>query len=142
MTKITEVAKSFEQHAKTQNAAIEKAVIKEFEKLRGVIERESESAQTTYENAIQNLNRKHWTHSTLRALPLTVLVIFATLTTSAAWGWYVFYSGKHLATLANSQDGAPWVQCKETFQQEDSSANPKAKTAPKENKNPIFCRLE
>jgi hypothetical protein len=43
MTKILEVAKSFEQHAKTQNAAIEKAVIKEFEKLRGVIEREGVS---------------------------------------------------------------------------------------------------
>lgn len=133
MQKITEVAKSFEQHAKTQNEAIEKAVIKEFEKLKGVIERESADAQTTYENAIRSLNRKHWTHSTLRALPLAVLVIFATLATSAAWGWYVFGSKtRHLTTIETADDGSKWAACKKTYH------DPKDKAQTQ----PTYCLLE
>jgi hypothetical protein len=133
MTKILEVAKSFELHAKQQSEATEKAVLKEFEKLRGVIERESASAQITYENAIQSLNRKHWTHSTLRALPLTVLVMLAVLGTSATWGWYVFGSKtRHLTTIETADDGSKWAACKKTYHDQKD----------KTNQQPTYCLLE
>jgi hypothetical protein len=114
MQKITEVAKSFEQHAKIQNEAIEKAVKAEFERLKSVIEEESKSAQSTYENAIRNLNRRHWMHTTLRALPLTVLIALAVTLASAGWSWYLFGSGRLLVTPIKSEDGGAWLACQQT----------------------------
>ena len=113
MQKITEVAKSFEQHAKTQNEAIEKAVKAEFERLKSVIEEESKSAQSTYENAIRSLNRKHWMHATLRALPLTVLLSLAVGISSLGWGWYLYGSGRLLVTPIKSEDGRAWLECQQ-----------------------------
>ena len=117
MQKILEVAKSFEQHAKQQNEAIEMAVRAEFERLKSVIEQESSSAQSTYTRAIRNLNQRHWTQSTLHALPLTVLVMFSTLATSAAWSWYVFGSqNRHLANIEETTNEGKWAACRKIYE--------------------------
>ena len=120
MPKITEVAASFEKHATQQNAAIEQAVKAEFLRLKSVIEEESKSAQSTYENAIQSLNRKHWAHATLRALPLAVLVTLAVILASGAWSWYVFGSGRLLVTPITSEDGGKWLKCQQMYTEKET----------------------
>ncbi len=108
MQNLTEVAQSFEQNAKQQREASQKAIESEFQTLNTVIKQESTNAVATYKHAIRELNCQHWVFGTLSALPLNAVFVMG----GALTAWLCLNSQYALVkTYTYNQKPAQWAQC-------------------------------